>query len=219
MARNSAIEWTDHTFNPWWGCTKVSPACDHCYAEVWAKRTGHSVWGPKAPRRQLTDNYWNEPLRWERAAESSGRRPRVFCASMADVFEWDRDLDPQRDRLWALVERTPNLDWLLLTKRPHLARRLTPWGTDNVICQDEQEARRPHVGRPDVGRTPAWVLRPVYSAIFNGRSRNRRPSSRSRLRHRCGPPTSRRSSDAYPRVPRIFLVDAANRVLIAIPRT
>lgn len=130
MARNSAIEWTDHTFNPWWGCTKVSPACDHCYAEVWAKRTGHSVWGPKAPRRQLTDNYWNEPLRWERAAESSGRRPRVFCASMADVFEWDRDLDAQRDRLWALVERTPNLDWLLLTKRPHLARRLTPWGTD-----------------------------------------------------------------------------------------
>ena len=136
MARDSAIEWTGHTFNPWWGCTKVSPACDHCYAEAWAKRTGFDVWGADAPRRRLGDDYWNQPLRWDQDAAQSGRRARVFCASMADVFEWDRALDNLRERLWTLIESTPNLDWLLLTKRPHLARRLkrfsnrpcTTWG-------------------------------------------------------------------------------------------
>ena len=129
MARDSAIEWTAHTFNPWWGCTKVSPACDHCYAETWARRTGFDVWGADAPRRHLSDDYWNQPLRWDRDAAQSGRRVRVFCASMADVFEWDRALDALRERLWTLIEGTPNLDWLLLTKRPHLARRLAPWST------------------------------------------------------------------------------------------
>lgn len=127
MAANSAIEWTTHTFNPWWGCTRVSPACDHCYAETWAKRTGHDVWGQGARRRRLGDEYWRQPLRWNRAAARNGRRVRVFCASMADVFEWNRDLDDLRDRLWMLIERTPHLDWLLLTKRPQLAPLLAPW--------------------------------------------------------------------------------------------
>ncbi|WP_017327110.1 DUF5131 family protein [Synechococcus sp. PCC 7336] len=125
--RDSKIEWTDHTFNPWWGCTKVSPACDNCYAEAWAKRTGHSVWGHRAERRSLSDNYWMQPLVWDKEAGESGRK-RVFCASMADVFEWRQDLNKYRRRLWQLIEDTPNLDWLLLTKRPHLAGRLTPWG-------------------------------------------------------------------------------------------
>ena len=129
MARDSAIEWTGHTFNPWWGCTKVSPACDHCYAETWAKRTGFDVWGAHAPRRRLGDDYWNQPLRWDQDAAQSGQRARVFCASMADVFEWNRALDNLRERLWTLIESTPNLDWLLLTKRPHLARRLAPWAS------------------------------------------------------------------------------------------
>ena len=127
MARDSAIEWTGHTFNPWWGCTKVSPACDHCYAETWARRTGFDIWGANTPRRHLSDDYWSQPLRWDRAAAQSGRRARVFCASMADVFEWNRTLDGLRKRLWKLVDSTPHLDWLLLTKRPHLARRLAPW--------------------------------------------------------------------------------------------
>ena len=127
MSKNSAIEWTVHTFNPWWGCTKISPACDHCYAEIWAKRTGYEVWGANATRRQLSDDYWSQPLLWDRHAAQTGRRARVFCASMADVFEWEPALDSLRERLWALVERTPNLDWLLLTKRPHLARRMAPW--------------------------------------------------------------------------------------------
>ena len=127
MAEQSTIEWTDHTFNPWWGCTKVSPACDHCYAEVWARRTGHDVWGAKASRRFLSDATWEQPLCWDQAAARSGRRMRVFCASMADVFEWGHGLRAARDRLWVLIERTPHLDWLLLTKRPHLVRRLAPW--------------------------------------------------------------------------------------------
>ena len=127
MAEHSTIEWTDHTFNPWWGCTKVSPACDHCYAEVWAKRTGLGVWGARAPRRFLSDVTWERPLHWNHAAARSGRRMRVFCASMADVFEWGHGLGAVRDRLWTLIERTPHLDWLVLTKRPHLVRRLAPW--------------------------------------------------------------------------------------------
>ena len=129
MGQNSTIEWTGHTFNPWWGCTKVSPACDHCYAETWARRTGYDVWGPTSSRRLLSDDYWQQPLRWDRDAARAGRRSRVFCASMADVFELSPsvELDALRHRLWKVVECTPNLDWLLLTKRPHLARQLAPW--------------------------------------------------------------------------------------------
>ena len=130
MARNSDIEWTDHTFNPWWGCTKVSSACDNCYAEAWAKRTGHSVWGSRSPRRFLSDFYWKQPLKWHQTAKQNNRREKVFCASMADVFEWRADLSPWRDRLWELIEQTPSLDWLLLTKRPHLIKRLCPWKND-----------------------------------------------------------------------------------------
>ena len=130
MARDSRIEWTDHTFNPWWGCTKVSAACDHCYAETWAKRVGFDIWSTGKPRRFLSDAYWRQPVRWNSGAERTGERARVFCASMADVFEWKKGLSPWRHRLWALIEETPALDWLLLTKRPHLVRRLAPWGDD-----------------------------------------------------------------------------------------
>ena len=130
MAENSKIEWTEHTFNPWWGCTKVSPACDHCYAEAWAKRTGHSVWGAKSGRCLVSESHWLNPLRWDRAVAESGARARVFCASMADVFEWKAGLSSERQRLWVLIASTPNLDWLLLTKRPHLVSRLAPWGSE-----------------------------------------------------------------------------------------
>lgn len=130
MARDSRIEWTDHTFNPWWGCTKISPACDHCYAETWAKRLGFNIWSGRNPRRFLSESYWREPYRWNAQAERSGRRARVFCASMSDVFEWKHGLAHWRRRLWALIDETPHLDWLLLTKRPHLTTRLTPWNED-----------------------------------------------------------------------------------------
>jgi protein gp37 len=128
MGKDSRIEWTHHTFNPWWGCVKVSAACDHCYAETWAKRLGEDVWGPKSERRFFSDAHWKEPLRWNREAGETGERRRVFCASMADVFENRKDLIPHRLRLFELIEQTPHLDWLLLTKRIHLVRKQLPKG-------------------------------------------------------------------------------------------
>lgn len=129
MGTLTAISWTDHTFNPWWGCQRVSPGCEHCYAETFAKRTGKDVWGKQAPRRLFGEKHWNEPLRWNRTALADfGRPARVFCASMADVFEDRRDLDVERMRLWRLIEQTPNLHWQLLTKRPQNVAALAPWG-------------------------------------------------------------------------------------------
>lgn len=127
MGKNSKIEWTHHTFNPWWGCAKVSAACKHCYAEAWAKRVGAKVWGRSAPRRFFSDEHWRQPLAWNREARAAGASRRVFCASMADVFEARAELDPWREKLWKVIEATPSLDWLLLTKRPERAARCAPW--------------------------------------------------------------------------------------------
>ena len=86
MGENTAISWCHHTFNPWVGCTKVSAACDHCYAESWAKRSGHpELW--RGARRRTTAENWRQPLKWNRNAEAAGERRRVFCASLADVFD------------------------------------------------------------------------------------------------------------------------------------
>lgn len=117
MAENSKIEWTDHTFNPWIGCTKVSPACDHCYAEAMMDtRYGRVQWGSGRDRVRTSAANWQLPRRWNRQAEAAGKRPFVFCASLADVF--DNEVDPlwRRD-LFDLIEATPSLIWLLLTKR------------------------------------------------------------------------------------------------------
>lgn len=128
MGKDSRIEWTHHTFNPWWGCVKVSPACDHCYAESWAKRVGSDVWGPGSERRFFSDTHWKDPVKWNRDAAAEGVRRRVFCASMADVFENRDDLIEPRKRLLELIDATPMLDWLLLTKRIHLVKKLLPKG-------------------------------------------------------------------------------------------
>lgn len=124
--KNSRIAWCDHTFNPWWGCTRVSPGCRNCYAEALSKRTGHDVWGQEAPRRMLSDAHWRQPLAWEAEAAQAGRPALVFCASMADVFEDRPDLVSERGRLFALIQATPHLRWLLLTKRPENVPRLVP---------------------------------------------------------------------------------------------
>lgn len=126
MGADSKIGWTDHTFNPWWGCERVSPGCQHCYAEAFAKRTGHDVWGRSADRRFLSDSAWAQPVKWNRQAEAEGVRRRVFCASMADVFEDRPELGEHRERLWTLIEATPWLDWLLLTKRPQNVLGMVP---------------------------------------------------------------------------------------------
>lgn len=117
MGRETGISWTDHSWNPWWGCTKVSPGCDSCYAEAFDKRVGGSHWGKGIPRRTFGDKHWNEPLAWDRTAGAAGRKEKVFCASMADVMD-DEAPDGARERLWELIDATPNLIWQLLTKRP-----------------------------------------------------------------------------------------------------
>lgn len=104
MAENSRIEWTDHTFNPWTGCTAVSPACDHCYAEGWAKRSGHVEWGPHGTRRRTSPANWRLPLKWNAEAAAAGVRRKVFCASLADVFDNLSSIaDQWRADLWELI--------------------------------------------------------------------------------------------------------------------
>ena len=126
MGESTAIAWTDHTFNPWWGCERVSPGCQHCYAEAFAKRTGHDVWGKSSDRRFFGDAHWNEPVKWNRAALERRQVALVFCSSMADVFEDRPDLVEHRDRLFDLIEVTPHLRWQLLTKRPQNVMPLVP---------------------------------------------------------------------------------------------
>lgn len=121
MSEVTKIEWTDSTWNPWIGCTKISPACDNCYAEVSTPSRTLSVnWGPGQPRRRTSVQNWNLPLRWNVKHDSffaeHGRRQRVFCASLADVFDGEVPVEWLVDLL-SVVARTPNLDWQLLTKR------------------------------------------------------------------------------------------------------
>lgn len=124
MSANTKIEWAHHTFNPWIGCTKVSPACDHCYAEAdFDKRRKVVQWGAGQPRKRTAPSTWEHPPKWNREAERLGIRYRVFCASLADVF--DNEV-PQlwRTSLFGLIHDTPHLDWLLLTKRIGNAARM-----------------------------------------------------------------------------------------------
>lgn len=122
MSANTSISWTHHTFNPWSGCAKISAGCTNCYAaNLPPAMRRHAVWGEGGERIPASESYWRQPLTWDRAAAKLGKRHRVFCASVADVFEAREDLDAWRDRLMALIALTPNLDWQLLTKRPEYA--------------------------------------------------------------------------------------------------
>lgn len=136
MSENSKIEWTDHTFNPWIGCTRVSPGCDNCYAAVSTPARVMGIkWGAGEGRRRTSDSTWRQPKTWNARHDvffaKHGRRQRVFCASLADVF--DNEVDNNlRNELLGLIYDTPNLDWLLLTKRignvPHLMEECTEPG-------------------------------------------------------------------------------------------
>ena len=155
MGKDTKIEWCHHTFNCWRGCTKVSAACANCYAEKQAKRNPSvlGIWGDSGTRVVAAESAWREPLKWDKAAKEAGERHRVFCASMADVFEdWQGEMrcsggtpsgvnygplaqidgkeplrmQDVRRRLFALIDQTPNLDWLLLTKRPQNVLKFMP---------------------------------------------------------------------------------------------
>lgn len=116
MAENTSIEWAHHTFNAWIGCTKVGPGCDNCYAADLAQARLGVEWGVGQPRRRTAESTWKQPRRWNNRAEKLGIRYRVFCSSLADVF--DNEVDPAwRGNLFQLIRETPHLDWLLVTKR------------------------------------------------------------------------------------------------------
>lgn len=172
MGANSRIEWTDHTWNPVVGCTKVSAACDHCYAEGWAKRTGHpELWS--GDRRRTSPMNWRLPEKWNREARRSAVRRRVFCASLADVF--DNQWEPGwRREMWEVIGACEALDFLLLTKRPQNIRKMLPldWGDGwpnvwlgtTVENQEEADRRIPHLLKVPA-RVRFLSCEPLLSAI------------------------------------------------------
>jgi protein gp37 len=183
MADRSSIEWTDATFNPWWGCERVSPACAHCYADREARRYGHpGLWEGGGARRFLSDAHWDRPHAWNRRAADDRKPLKVFCASMADVFEEHPALPPWRERLWELIDETPWLRWQLLTKRPENVVSLAPWGSDwpeNVWIGTSIENSR-FTFRADILReVPAAVrflsIEPLLANVFENGRPNRRP--------------------------------------------
>lgn len=144
MAENTAISWAHDTFNPWEGCTRISPACDNCYAAARAARFGNAdLWAGELRRTSAVN--WKQPIRWDFEAAVFGGPRRVFCASLADVFD---NQAPQawRDDLWALIEATPNLTWMLLTKRPQKIVDMVP---------------------------PAWLINPPANVWYGATIENR----------------------------------------------
>lgn len=164
MAENSKIEWTHHTFNPWIGCQKVSAGCDLCYAETQNnhRKWNGGTWGPHAPRKRTSEGNWKNPLKWAKEARLTGTRPRVFCASLADVFDNKAPEGAFMDLL-KLISATPELDWLLLTKRPENILKVAPWEWKSAIpsniwlgvtCEDQAAYDRRW---PILQSLPAWV--------------------------------------------------------------
>ena len=196
MAQETHISWTKSTWNPWIGCSKVSAGCQYCYAEaLMDKRYGRVQWGPSGTRSKTSLSNWRDPVRWNRKAARSGEEWRVFCASLADIFEDWRDqvadhkgqplfrctlcdseelcrvcmictgnnvvpltLDHLRKDLFRLVENTPHLTWLLLTKRPENVRSMIPswwwdkpqhnvWYGTSTEDQENLEKRLPELAR------------------------------------------------------------------------
>ena len=131
MSLKTIIAWTDHTFNPWWGCVKVSAGCKNCYADTLAKKYGEqNLWGVGSVRREFGEKHWRQPADWNAAAREEGRRHRVFCGSMMDWAEDHPQAEAIRPRLWHAIRSSPWLDWQLLTKRSHRIEECLPadWG-------------------------------------------------------------------------------------------
>jgi len=211
MGAITRIAWCDATFNPWVGCLRVSTACDRCYAAAlswrygWRDGKGRDLWDVRADRKRTSSVYWRGPLRWNERAQAEGTRRRVFCASMADVFD-NKVPTSWRVDLWSLIRSTPALDWFLLTKRPQNIREMLPtdWGggwphvwlgttsPHPAPCRDpgcgQVPERRAHVG--------AGRCRPVAGAALS------RQEDTNFLDHRWGRSRRRRSPDASGLAPR-----------------
>ena len=167
MAEHSAIEWTDHTWSPWIGCTKVSPACDGCYAEhLMDTRMGRVAWGPHGERSRTSAGYWRKPLAWDREAKAAGKALSVF-PSLCDPF--DNRANPAVRREWFdLIRATPNLTWLLLTKRPQNAIEMSEAAGGlpenaalGTTCEDQKRA---DINVPHLLRAKG-ILRPAFTFL------------------------------------------------------
>ena len=210
MGETTGISWTDHTFNPWAGCTKVSPACDNCYAEKDTKRRGFAEWGKDAERRRTSESYWKQLDKWNRSAEKDGVRRRVFIGSWCDIMEDRAELQSIREDLYPIIERCMWLDFLLFTKRPQNFRRFLPgewigfplpnvWGMTTVESPDylwRAHALRdtPFVIRglsmePLLGDFPQIDWHGIHWAIVGGESQNgarpMKPEWARSLRDQC----------------------------------
>lgn len=145
MGENTKIEWATHTFNPWIGCTKVSPGCANCYAEtLMDARYGRVKWGKGQPRSRTGKANWRKPVLWNKAAAGAAVRPRVFCASLSDWLDEEVQIEWLLDLL-RLIRRTPALDWLLLSKRPErfharLAAVMDGFSSNCCTLEDAQDA-------------------------------------------------------------------------------
>ena len=154
------IEWAHYTFNPWRGCSKVSPGCKNCYAESMSRRNPAVLgeWGEQGSRVIAAESYWQMPLKWNSEAKKAGTRRRVFCASMGDIFEDRPELIDPRMRLFDLIRRTPDLDWLLLTKRPeNICPILETIGKVSVLDADRYNQTREWLQKWQSGELPANV--------------------------------------------------------------
>lgn len=129
MGNTTKIAWTDSTFNPWIGCTKVSQGCKFCYAELQNRRYGWvDKWGYNATRKRTSHTNWLLPVSWARKAAASGKKHRIFCASLADVFDPEVD-NSWREDLWDLISYTSiigGVEWQILTKRPENIKCMLP---------------------------------------------------------------------------------------------
>lgn len=181
MGENSKIQWTHHSWNPWIGCTKVGPPCDFCYAAELAARYRWVNWGSGEPRKRTSVANWRKPYQWDKKAAAAGVRQRVFCASLAD---W---LDNEVDQSWRIdlakvIEDTPNLDWLLLTKRIGNFRRYADFWPDGppkhvwlgITCGDQKEYDRDWPKLSEISASVRFIsyepaLGPLVPHPFNNR--------------------------------------------------
>jgi protein gp37 len=154
--KDTLIEWADDTFNPWWGCTKVSPGCAHCYAETLSNRYGKDVWGPGKERSRRSPKYWEGPMAWDRKAAREGERRRVFSGSMCDVFDSAAPMQWRSD-LYDLIRKTRNLDWMLLTKRPSEINSLGAPPEKIWLGTSVEDQRRADERIPELLAVPAAV--------------------------------------------------------------
>ena len=210
MAENTKISWAHHTFNPWRGCTKVSTGCRSCYAETLSQRNPSvlGVWGPQGTRVMASEAMWRMPLKWEKQAQESGKRLRVFCASLADVFEGPETCTPEafktvctaRARLFDLIAQTPNLDWLLLTKRP-----------ENIIMSLHRIAR--DTPRAGGSLAAAWINGSAPHNVWLGTSVENQEAADKRIPALLPIPAKLRFLSCEPLVGAVNLEECAPYIL------